>query len=337
MYVLLLTLLLPVTVSDQFSDEVHRALGEKKDSFNYNATLWKIVKVGQKVRVFAIGPEREIQGPHSSESLRASPDNQEGSGLSGEMGPRFSSEEESEESKGAKFVSLICQNRDSQKCADLRRMHNLPMDPVPVTDSHGSTIPTTKRPPKSLIPDPCQGNNACYTWGQFRENAFLPLVQQVEESGRLGQFKGDEVEGSLFNPRHFGQWKEAVSIPRENQALAAGTAAAMSLRLLTAVLTQLRLSRVEMEDLDSEIPWTTWLSVPGLLLLLVYLCVSIHQIKTYWQRRLLQTEEQKAGRMFDHFLKLQQSYSRDRTQDVEGGIRYRDPRHSATMAHLSQA
>jgi hypothetical protein len=344
MYVLLLTFFLPVTASDQFSDLVDKALEEKKDTFNYDGLIWKVVQVGRKAQVFAIGPEQRPPEPHTSASPTALSETLESSGLAEEMGGLWSSdEEESEEAKGQRLVSIICANRNSQKCAALRRRHNLPADPTPETDSDGSTIATTKRPPLSLIPDPCQGNKACYTWGNFRETVFLPLVKQMEQNGKLGKLPGDKADGALFNPRHFREWREAVEIPKENQAIAAGTAAAMSLKLLTAVLSQLRLTRVDVEDLDSEIPWTTWLSIPGLLLLLVYLCVSIHQIKTYWRRRLLQTEEQKATRMFDHFLKLQQdkqSYSRDGQrasggpQDVEEGIRYRDPRISATMAQL---
>ena len=341
MYVLPLLLLLPVIESDQFDNTVNKAAAEGKDYIDYDGDRYKIVREGQEVFVFAQNstgtrPPDATKSPSAFSALTADEDSLEGSGFQeSDMGGSWSSEEDEEE-RGKKFVDRICANRKSKKCADLKSRYNIPADPKPVTDSQGALVATTETPIKPILVDPCQAKT-CYTWGNFRENVLQPFAQQMEEIGELGKLPGDKAKGNMFNPNSFREWKEASNIPRENQGMAAATAATMSLKLLTAVLSQLRLTRVEMEELDSELPWTTWLSIPGFLLLLVYLCISIHQIKTHWKRRLLQTEEQKAARMFEHFLRLQQDASKERLQDLESGARYRDPRINATLAHLREA
>ena len=338
MYVLSLLLLLPVIESDQFNNLVRKAAAEGKDYVDYDGERYEIIREGQEVSVFALNstgtdPPDATESPNAFSALAAEEDSLEGSGYS-DMGGSWSGEEDEEE-RGKKFVERICANRKSKKCADLKNLYNIPADPVPVTDDQGAVVVTTEIPIKPVLADPCKAKS-CYTWGNFRENVLQPFAQQMEEFGDLGKLPGDQAKDNMFNPNSFREWREASNIPRENQGIAAATAATMSLKLLTAVLSQVRLTRVEMEELDSELPWTTWLSIPGFLLLLVYLCISIHQIKTHWKRRLLQTEEQKATRMFEHFLRLQQDASKDRLQDLESGVRYRDPRTNATLAHLRE-
>ena len=346
-----------MTEPDQFNDLEDRAraaLSEGRTFTQFKGITYKIVKEGRRVQVFAVdsvetdvtqasGRPLALSAPtiRSEPSAGGPPDAStargEGSGLSGEMGNRGSAVEGgSEEERGAIFIGKLCAHRESQKCKNLRRKFNIPEEPKPVTEAGGALVATTTRGPVVLIPDPCQGKDACYTWGNYRENSFLPFVKQMRENGQLGGLPGDQAEGSLFNPGALQAWEEAANLPRENQALAAGTASAMGLKLLSAALSQLRLTRVEMQELDPDMvaSWSTWLSVPGIIILLVYMCVSIYQIKSYWRRRLLQTEEDKATRMFEHFLKLQQSYGRDRVQEMEGGppgrpSSFRDPRYNA--------
>ena len=319
---ILLTLLLPIYFfeSDQFHKKIYLAIEEGKESIEFEGKIYGWVVNHTKVRAYVKGSKADPDTPKGenprarTENPRARTENPRAN-----MGGYWSDlSEEEEEEKGRQFTSAYCANRKSKKCANLRARFYIPEDPIPVTISGGATATTPTVATIPPVADPCE-SDACYTWGSFRSQVTQPLIDQMEANDALGLFPDDELPESLFNKETFEQWQEAINLPLDNQALSSATAATLSLKLITAALSQVRLSRVE--GLRAEgVSWHTWLSLPGFAVLILYLCISTWQIKGYWQRKMLQTEEQKAARMFEHLSRFQQAQrldpSHNRPQNV---------------------
>lgn len=213
---------------------------------------------------------------------------------------------EDEDERGKGFTTAFCKNRDSKKCAVLRERFFGPGLAAEVT-RHPTAEPLATAAPPRVYADPCKTAD-CYTWRDFRTQVVGPFVAQMVGGKALEKFTDDKVEASMFG-KGFQQWHEVMQLPLDGQVISTATSTTMMLKLLMATLSQIRLLRVSESEDGEEENWTLWLamalSLPGFLVLIVYLAVSVWQIKAYWKRRLLVTEEEKANRIFEHVARIQ--------------------------------
>jgi hypothetical protein len=124
----------------------------------------------------------------------------------------------------------------------------------------------------------------------------------MQTNKALGHFSDDTVADSIFSKEGFRAFYESQTLPEDSQVIGAETAAVQTLKLLTACLSQIRSLRVE-QYRGSGADWTDLIALPGCLVLLIYTSILLTQIRTFWKRKLRQSEEEKAQRVMQAMLR----------------------------------
>ena len=160
---------------------------------------------------------------------------------------------------------------------------------------------TTEPEPAPIQEDPCY-EGKCFNWAEYRRQVVYPFIQQLQQAQAIGRFDDDELEGSMFSSSNFKSWYEAQRDPPDHQTISSETAAILSLKFLAACLAQTRIARVEASYRDG-LTWQTIISVPGCLLVAIYLAVSICQLKSAWKVRCEKNEDLQQRRTIERLLK----------------------------------
>lgn len=314
--------------TDHFKESVRRALLTDRDRFTYLNKTFGLRKEGEKVKVFEIlSPEEHSP---SSTSVSTSTERQTRVTMAS-FGPLVtallvltpksvdaglwdSATEPSDFEVGQKFTKVFCDKIESEKCTKLRKSFLIPpAAPQPTADSavtahhvtaHAVTAHEVTVP--SPVGDPCKRDLGCLNWSSYRKRILVPFVKQLQTTRALGRFEDDQVQGSIFSREGFKAFYESQTLPADSQVIGAESAAVQSLKLLFDCLSQIRSMRVEQYD-GSGANWTDLVALPGCVVLLIYMSILLTQIKTFWKKKLLQAEEDKAQRLLQTMMKAQAS------------------------------
>ena len=201
--------------------------------------------------------------------------------------------EEAKFDVGKRPTEEACRGVESERCRAGRDTFWSPKLATPALPAENETVASTIPIPA----DPCHLGK-CFNWEEYRKQVIHPFVNQLQQAQAIGRFEDDEEEGSLFSFSNFKDWYEIQASLPDGQTLSAQTAAILSLKLLAACLAQTRIARVEASNRDG-ITWQTAISVPGCLLLAIYLLVSIHQLKQIWKTRCERNEDLRNNKLIN--------------------------------------
>lgn len=190
---------------------------------------------------------------------------------------------------GKMFVDRACGGVESGGCGKLKKYFWSPSATTPAPETENVTTPTP------VPQDPCHMGK-CFNWRDYRKQVIYPFINQLQQAQAIGRFVDDEEEGSLFSFSNFKDWYAIQSSPPDGQTISAQTAAILSLKFLAAGLAQTRMARVEALARDG-MTWQTAISVPGCLMLAIYVFISIHQLKRMWKARCERNEDLKQERI----------------------------------------
>ena len=305
-YLLILTAVAAGT--DHFHTKLVNAIKKRQKIFEHNNVIYKIVIRENQWATIKIG-HKEAPNPSSGGVLKVSELSTTRSvttmkGLlitaalsiaAADAGFFDWNSPQEKFNAGSKLTGKLCQNHNSPECTELRDRYW-----VPDLVAQANTTPAAIQ----ISPDPCVSKQ-CYSWGKFRKQVISPLLKQLGKHA-LDKFTDDAEGDSLFSSGSLGAWKQVMELPPANQALSGESASALSLKLMAAALSQIRLTRVEQLEY-SGVGWKTWLSVPGCALLAIYFVLSLQQIKSYWRRRNVRNENLKSARLMEQLIQHHRS------------------------------
>ena len=192
---------------------------------------------------------------------------------------------------GERLANKLCERSDSKECKSLLDRYWIP----PLGEDN--VKPTIVAP---KVKDPCANESVdCFNWGSFRSQILFPFVNQIQSNkDSLDKFPDDKLDDALFSAKEFRQWFEVMNLPDDRQSISEITAATLGLKIVTACLSQIRLARIEQFE-QSGPGWVELASLPGCVVLLIYLALSSYQIKSYWKKRNERNDEDRTTKILE--------------------------------------